>query len=442
MDVIEKLLPEKYRARNAVVDNLQKKINAYCLQAQMNNSENIGVFGMRVEPLSNCEKAFYLQSFAENTRIDARKCDEFREAKVVVGLEFGSALAMLGETKQVFFLQQKLEVLAQVSCSVVEPSSVRGNMGKVEVQVNMSPMASPDFEDGRLGSKGLQLIRILELLYRDCGVLDLESLCLRKFKQVWQIRVDVHILSADGSLVDCACIASLAALAHFRRPDVSVLPDSILIHSSTDKPPIPLNMYHMPVCVTFGITADGLHVTDPTDKEEQCLKGTLIVAANKRHEICALHQSGNFSLSEHLIVQCVNRAIQRALDISDLINSIIIDDKFKRTNRQKIKGFIELAKLDVLISYRHEPNELIAPGMEVDTVTIPLEDIDVGTTDDIEIHYSGEKTLVTLSSNEETTLMEQVQSIVSMEEAQKADRDMEEVDELLQGIAEEFEFSN
>lgn len=57
-------------------------------------------------------------------------------------------------------------------------------MGKIDVQIHMSPMASPDYEDGRLGSKGLELMRILEMLYRNCGVIDLESLCLRTFKQV------------------------------------------------------------------------------------------------------------------------------------------------------------------------------------------------------------------------------------------------------------------
>uniref|UniRef100_A0A183EXJ7 RNase_PH domain-containing protein n=1 Tax=Gongylonema pulchrum TaxID=637853 RepID=A0A183EXJ7_9BILA len=64
-------------------------------------------------------------------------------------------------------------------------------------------------------------------------------------------------LDEDGSLVDCACIASLTALAHFRRPDVSVFSDSIVIHSGSDKIPIPLNIYHMPVCVSFGMFADG-----------------------------------------------------------------------------------------------------------------------------------------------------------------------------------------
>ncbi|KAM3722831.1 putative prefoldin subunit [Dirofilaria immitis] len=38
MEIIEEALPEKYRARNTIVDNLQKKINAYCSQVQVNNT--------------------------------------------------------------------------------------------------------------------------------------------------------------------------------------------------------------------------------------------------------------------------------------------------------------------------------------------------------------------------------------------------------------------
>ncbi|VDK71900.1 unnamed protein product [Onchocerca ochengi] len=426
MEVIEEALPEKYRARNTIIDNLQKKINEYCSQWGSSG------FWMRIEPLSNCERAFFLSSFKQNVRIDGRKCDEFREVKVIVGSELGSCLVMLGETK----------VSAQVSCSLVEPSTTRGNMGVVEVQVDMSPMASPDYEDGRLGSKGLELMRILELLYRNCGVIDLESLCLRTFKQVWQIRIDVHVLASDGSLVDCACIASLTALAHFRRPDVSVLPDSIIIHGNDEKIPISLNIYHMPICVTFGITSDGQNIIDPTDKEEQCLRGSLIVATNKRHEICALHQSGNFLLNEQLIVQCVDRAIQRATDVTELIYSVIADDNLKRSNRQQVNGFSELISLNVLTSHQCEPNELIAPAIKIDALgNIPSIEEYIKASDN-QMQIDSDSRIVEQKNDEDVELMEQVQSITSLEESKKQEnknpRDLEEVDELLQSIEEEF----
>lgn len=40
MEVIEGVLPEKYRARNAIVDNLQKKIHSFCSQVQVNDVNN------------------------------------------------------------------------------------------------------------------------------------------------------------------------------------------------------------------------------------------------------------------------------------------------------------------------------------------------------------------------------------------------------------------
>ena len=41
-------------------------------------------------------------------------------------------------------------------------------------------------------------------------------------KQVWYLRVDIHVLDADGNLADAVVLSALAALLSFRRPDVSV----------------------------------------------------------------------------------------------------------------------------------------------------------------------------------------------------------------------------
>lgn len=54
--------------------------------------------------------------------------------------------------------------------------------------------------------------------YFDCGVW-----------QVWQIRVDVHVLNHDGNLMDAASISAISALSHFRRPDASTLGQDITV---------------------------------------------------------------------------------------------------------------------------------------------------------------------------------------------------------------------
>ena len=41
-------------------------------------------------------------------------------------------------------------------------------------------------------------------------------------RKVWQIRIDVHFVNDEGNMLDCASIACMAGLLHFRRPEVTV----------------------------------------------------------------------------------------------------------------------------------------------------------------------------------------------------------------------------
>lgn len=54
---------------------------------------------------------------------------------------------------------------------------------------------------------------------------------LTKNMQVWSIRVDIHFLDDAGNMLDCASIAAITALRHFRRPDVTVIGEDITIVS-------------------------------------------------------------------------------------------------------------------------------------------------------------------------------------------------------------------
>lgn len=38
--------------------------------------------------------------------------------------------------------------------------------------------------------------------------------------QVWEVRVDIHVLDHCGNILDCAAIASITALKHFRYSSV------------------------------------------------------------------------------------------------------------------------------------------------------------------------------------------------------------------------------
>ena len=93
------------------------------------------------------------------------------------------------------------------------------------------------------------LIRTLERCLKESRCLDLESLCIISEEkvffthilygswlwhqlivlliiyfqwQVWTVRLDLHVICHEGSLADACSVAGLAALSHFRRPDVTL----------------------------------------------------------------------------------------------------------------------------------------------------------------------------------------------------------------------------
>ncbi len=100
----------------------------------------------------------------------------------------------------------------------------------------------------RQSDYSVELNRLLERNVKQSRCLDIESLCIRAgekgnikifflnkktiltlFKIVWQIRVDLNVLNHDGNILDCANIALICALSHYRLPEVSVIGDQIKI---------------------------------------------------------------------------------------------------------------------------------------------------------------------------------------------------------------------
>lgn len=61
----------------------------------------------------------------------------------------------------------------------------------------------------------------------------------------------MHVLDYDGGLVDASCASIIAALQHFRRPDVSIDGENVTIYAPAEREPVPLSLVHHPICVTF-----------------------------------------------------------------------------------------------------------------------------------------------------------------------------------------------
>lgn len=176
---------------------------------------------MREDPLSVNERDFIIEALGEGCRIDGREKADMRSLRISSGPARGTVEVQLGDTR----------VLAVCSAEVVEPLPERPNEGFFMLNIEFSPMASPSFEQTPKGTAdpSVEVTRIVERGIKQARALDVEGLCILVGKKVWSIRVDVRVLDNCGNIADCASIATIASLLHFRRNDVTVTGDEVII---------------------------------------------------------------------------------------------------------------------------------------------------------------------------------------------------------------------
>lgn len=80
-----------------------------------------------------------------------------------------------------------------------------------------------------MSEEAVEVGRLIERSLRDSRAIDTEALCIRAGEQVWAVQIDIHVLDDGGNLIDAASIATLAALVHFRRPDVTITGEAVLV---------------------------------------------------------------------------------------------------------------------------------------------------------------------------------------------------------------------
>jgi len=199
-------------------------------------------------------------------------------------------------------------------------------------------MASPAFEPGRPTTSEILLSRLLEKTLRRSQALDTESLCLLAAQKVWSVRADVHVLSLDGNLIDAACLAVLAALQHFRRPDASVAGEGVTVYAAAERAPVPLSLLHFPFCVSFSTYAgaaggDGdeeIVLLDAGAAEEALRDGSVTVSMNRHGEVCQIAKLGGKPVDALTLLNCAMVAAERAKELDELVKRRLKEDAARR----------------------------------------------------------------------------------------------------------------
>uniref|UniRef100_A0A4W4EWS9 Exosome complex component RRP45 n=1 Tax=Electrophorus electricus TaxID=8005 RepID=A0A4W4EWS9_ELEEL len=299
---------------------------------------------MRETPLSNCERLFLLKAIESKKRLDGRQTYDYRSIKISFGTDYGCCSVNLGKTR----------VLAQVSCELVPPKDSRPTEGIIFLNLELSPMASPAFQTNRQSELLVTLNRQLERCLRNSRCIDTESLCVVSGEKVWQIRVDVHVLNHDGNLMDAASIAAISALCHFKRPDVAIQGRDVTVFGPAERDPVPLSIYHMPVCVSFAFFQQGTYLlVDPCEKEELIMDGLLVMAMNKHREICSIQSSGGIMLLKEQVLRCSKIASVKVSEITELINKALENDRQARKEGGKF-GFVESMPKERITALKRE----------------------------------------------------------------------------------------
>lgn len=190
------------------------------------------------------------------------------------------------------------------------------------------------FADGvtyRQTEQEVILSRILEKAIRRSNAIDTESLCIVSGSKCWSVRADVHVLDCDGGLVDASCIALIAALQHFRRPDVSVEGEKTTIHTLAERVPLPLSIMHHPLCISFSFYHGGEAVlVDATLREEQVREGEMVITMNRYGEICQIAKMGGVPVDPMVVLNCINVAYTKVKDITKTITKKLDEDSTQR----------------------------------------------------------------------------------------------------------------
>lgn len=210
--------------------------------------------------------------------------------------------------------------MASVSASLEAPYADRHSEGSLTFEVMHTAMAGFGTDFARKNEDAVELSRLVERGLRESRAVDLEALCVQPGRKVWHLQVDVRLLDNCGNATDAVGLAALGALCAFRRPDVTVDPDApggVIIHSPTDREPLPLTLHHLPLPISFAFFEGGeLVALDPLSKEEAAASGSFTVTMNPQGELCAAQKAHGVGITPAQILQCMRIAATKAKDLT------------------------------------------------------------------------------------------------------------------------------
>ncbi|CAH0473274.1 unnamed protein product [Peronospora belbahrii] len=296
--------------------------------------------------LSENERQFLANCLSQSphVRADGRELLQQRKIRVQFRRSESASQAevQLGRTR----------VIGNVHGEIVPPFPDRPTEGFLQFSVELSPMASPNFESSASASRGAassiiaaELARLVERGIRESRALDTEALAVVAGEKVWAITCHVHVVDHGGNLMDAASLAAIAALMHYRRPEVAVKEGTrgtgdVTVYSVDEHAAVPLSLHHIPISISFCFLQPAAKIhcfdqkeadvdafddsnpvifMDPTDREERITDARMSFTFNSFRELCAVHKIGGAAISSTTVMRCANVAAARVVELTTFL---------------------------------------------------------------------------------------------------------------------------
>jgi exosome complex component RRP42 len=223
-----------------------------------------------MEMTSDVTKERIRRYLEEGKRFDGRTPEEFRDIEIETDISKkaeGSVRVRIGKT----------EVLVGVKMDVTEPYADSPDKGNLMVTGEILPLSSPRIEIGPPKFPAIELGRVIDRGVRESKFIELEKLCIKKGKKVWNVFIDIYTINDDGNLFDAAGIGAIIALKNAKIPKYDEKEEKVLYGELSDKN-IPLSK-NIPIPLTIHKIGNSL-IVDPTLEEEDVSEARITIGSH------------------------------------------------------------------------------------------------------------------------------------------------------------------
>ena len=265
---------------------------------------------------NNLTKQSVLDYLEQDKRFDGRKFLEMRELEIETGISKnaeGSARVKLGNT----------EVLAGVKLDVTEPYTDHEDEGTLITTLELSPLASADFESGPPRINAIEMARLVDRGIRESGFIDFKKLSIKEGEKVWGIFLDLYAMNDDGNLIDAGVIAALAALMTCKFPEYDEKKEKVQYGKLTSKE-LPTTK-NIPITMTFYKIGEKI-IFDPCKEEEESADARLSLAMseyNKKIVINSMQKGLEVAFTQEELSKIFEEGEKKYLEILKKMEKLV-----------------------------------------------------------------------------------------------------------------------